>query len=88
MRSENQRLQQHDVKCAPTFVITLLTTAKRWQEPARPHVICPHDGILFSHKKGILTHATISVNHENITLSTSDTKGPVLYEATYVRYLE
>lgn len=49
-----------------------------------------HDnGILFTLKKEILTHATTWMNPEDIMRSeTSQTKGQTLYDSTYMRPLE
>lgn len=47
------------------------------------------NGILFSLKKEeILTHATTFMNLENMMLNEPVTKGQVLYDSTYVAYLE
>ena len=53
-------------------------------------VVYTYNGMLFSlKKKEILSHATTWMNLEDIMLSeTSFTKRQVLYETTYMEYLE
>ena len=55
----------------------------------KQNVVCPCNGILFSHKMNETSiHVASQMNHENIILSEKkpDTKGHMLHDSMYVKY--
>ena len=80
-----------------TFIAALLTIAKTWKQPKCPHtnewiskMWYTYNGKLVLKKKEILQYVTTWINLEYIMLSENKpvTKRQILYDSTYMRYLE
>ena len=76
-----------------------LTIAKKWKQAQcasrdkwirKLWYICMYDGILFSLRKEILTHAqnVHNVHNEDIMLSEISQSQQTLHDSTYMRYLQ
>ena len=69
-----------------SIFIEALSSINRWME--KQNVVCPQNTILFSFKKKCNYGTLYNMDKHYAKLSKPDSKGQILHDSTYMRYLK